>query len=97
MNTLISTSQLISSSEARKSFGRLLKQLSKSQYYVILDHGKVTAFLVHPNHLDTLSFMSNFPSAEELRAGEGRYTQEISQALEALSKIKKRDLPKLLR
>ncbi|OGJ43827.1 hypothetical protein A2974_00225 [Candidatus Peregrinibacteria bacterium RIFCSPLOWO2_01_FULL_48_20] len=93
MSLLISSDKLISSSDARKSFGKLLKTVAKEGYYVILENGKIRAFLVNP---ELLKDENLFPSGKELRKW-GRYTDEISEALEDIEKLDPSDLPDLLK
>lgn len=93
MSLLISSDKLISSSDARKSFGKLLKKVAKEGYYVILENGKIRAFLVNP---ELLKDENLFPSGKELRKW-GRYTHEISEALEEIEKLDPSELPPLLR
>lgn len=95
---IISTTRLISASEARKRFGQLLADVHENEknYYVILENGKVAALLVHPHWLQE-TIGEDFPDLEKLRVEWGRYAKNISQALNALEKIDSDDLPALLK
>lgn len=95
---IISTDRLISSSEARKKFGKLLEDIDENEknYYVILENGKIKALLVHPHWLKEKEG-EEFPDLEKLRREWGRYSKDISKALEHLDTLGKKDLPLLLR
>ena len=94
---IISTDRLISASEARKKLGQLLEEVHahSKNYYVILENGKIAALLVHPDWLKEKSG-EEFPDLEKLRKEWERYSKDISEAMENLEKIEKKDLPLLL-
>lgn len=93
----VSIDRLISSSEARKRFGFLLKEVSSDEmkYFVILDNGKVSALLVNPewfsDHEDA------FPDLSTLRKSWKRSQKSVESALKKLDKVKPEQLPKFLR
>lgn len=95
---IISTDRLISSSEARSQFGKLVGEVSKNEgsYFVILENGKVAALLVNPNWLKDKN-EENFPDLEKLRSDWNRYTTEIEEAMKQLDDMDKTTLPKLLK
>lgn len=95
---IISTDHLISSSEARSKFGKLLGEITENEknYFVILENGKVTALLVHPNWLKENND-EQYPDLEKLRQDWSRYQEEISNAMENLENIEQDKLPKLLK
>lgn len=97
MSLTISTDRLISSSEARKVFGKLLKDVSKNagNYFAILENGKLAAILVHPNWLKDEAD-DTFPNLEQLRQDWNRYSQDINEAMDHLLTLDKDKLPKLL-
>lgn len=94
---IISTDRLISSSEARSRFGKLLDEVSVNtgNYFVILENGKIAALLVHPDWLRDKS--EDFPDLEKLREDWGRYSGKIQDAMQNLEKLDKCNLPKLLK
>jgi hypothetical protein len=94
---VISTDRLIGSSEARKKFGKLLKEVSAEEknYYVIMENGKVTALLVHPHWLQEKEG-HDFPNLEELRREWSRYTEDVSDAMDKIVEMDEKDLPPLL-
>lgn len=98
MAIIISTDRLISSSEARKKFGKLLDDIDENEknYYVILDNGKVKALLVNP-HMLIEQGEEEFPDLEKLRRSWDRYSNQVSEALSKLDKMDPKDLPPLLR
>ncbi len=95
---IISTDRLISSSQARMQFGKLVDEVSKNtgNYFVILENGKVAALLVNPAWLKD-GDGNEFPDLESLRKDWGRYTGDIEDAMDNLEKMGKSDLPKLLK
>ena len=95
---IISTDRLISSSDARSQFGKLVGEVSKNEgsYFVILDNGKVAALLVNPNWLKDKN-EENFLDLETLRSDWNRYTTEIEEAMKQLDSLDKTTLPKLLK
>lgn len=94
---IISTDRLISSSEARNQFGKLVGEVSENEgsYFVILENGKVAALLVNPNWLKDKD-QENFPDLEKLRSDWNRYSTEIKDAMKQLGDLDKNALPKLL-
>lgn len=94
---IISTERLISSSEARNKFGKLLKDIAgnESSYYVILDNGKVSALLVHPNWLKDEE-KDGFPDLEKLREDWDRHSKPVARALDTIMSMNKKQLPSLL-
>ncbi len=98
MGIIISTDNLIPSSEARKKIGQLIDDIQKNNgnYYVILDNGKIAALLVHPDWLKD-KMDTEFTSLEKIREEWNRYTKDISASLEKLEKMDKKDLPALLK
>lgn len=98
MGIIISTDNLIPSSEARKRIGQLIDDIQKNEgnYYVLLNNGKVAALLVHPDWLEG-KMDAEFTSLEKLRTEWNRYTKDISTSLDKLEKMDKKDLPELLK
>lgn len=97
MELLISTDRLISSSEARKRFGCLLKEVASSQehYFVILDNGKVSALLVNPEWM-AIQSDKKFPNIKVLRQSWKSSKEPLQKAFKNLDKISVDQLPKLL-
>ena len=95
---VISTDRLVSSSEARQKFGKLIAEVSanKGNYFVILDNGKVAALLVNPDWLKGKQD-EEFPDLERLREDWSRYTENISEAMDHLMDLEEKQLPPLLR
>ncbi len=95
---VISTDRLISSSEARNKFGKLLKDISinEGNYFVIMDNGKVSALLVHPKWLKDENG-DGFPDLEKLREEWDRYSQPVAEAMEILMTMDQEALPALLK
>lgn len=94
---IISTDRLINASEARQKFGQLLSVVSAAttNYYVILENGKVRALLVNPKWFQE-KVGGIFPELETLRSDWGRHTVLISETLQNLRQKKKKNFPKLL-
>ncbi|GEM_PF-6694850 len=95
MPIAITTDRLISATEARRHFGKLLSEVAhnSSAYFVILDNGKVSGVLGNQEMFQG----KNFASLPEIRKDWDRHTGAISDALQKLSKKKRKDLPKLFR
>lgn len=95
---IISTDRLISASEARNKFGKLLDDISTNEgnYFVILDNGKVTALLVHPQWLKEKND-EKFPDLEELRSDWNRYSAKVTEAVEHIASLDQDALPALLK
>lgn len=98
MGIIISTDRLVSSSEARQKFGKLLDEIQENEknYFVILENGKVTALLVHP-HILNMGISEESFDLEKLRREWSRYTKEAASALEKLETKGEKELPLLLR
>lgn len=98
MSLTISTDRLISSSEARKVFGKLLKDIAKNagNYFAILENGKLAAILVHPNWLKDEA-NDSFPNLEQLRQDWTRHAADITKAMEKIMELDQAQLPKLLK
>lgn len=94
---IISTDRLINASEARQKFGHLLSVVSAetTNYYVILENGRVRALLVNPQWFQE-KMGGVFPELENLRSDWGRNTALVSETLKNLRHKKKKNLPKLL-
>jgi len=97
MSLLISSDKLISSSDARKSFGKLLKTVSseEGEYFVILENGKIRALLVSPDWIEERS-KETFPSLGTIRKSWDRNEEAITEALENLVTIPRNKRPPLL-
>lgn len=98
MSMLISTHNLINSSEARKNFAQLMQEVSadEEKYFVILENGKVKALLVNPHWIEK-GLAGEFPVLKSLRVDWTRNQDLVDEALETLQKSPKDKLPKLLR
>ncbi|MBI2634058.1 hypothetical protein HYW82_00105 [Candidatus Peregrinibacteria bacterium] len=95
---IVSTDRLITASEARNKFGKLLDEISKNSknYFVILDNGKVAGLLVAPDWLRDRDEV-DYPDLETLRQEWDRYTQDISDAMDNIIATDSNDLPALLK
>lgn len=97
MAFLVSTDRLITSSEARKCFGKLIKDVSthKDSYFVILDNGKIAALIVSPLFLQKSTDVV-LPNLENIRSLWPRYSEEVRESLANLDAVDEKKLPKLL-
>lgn len=95
---MISTDRMINAAEARKSFGKMLQSvaLDSTNYFVILQNGKLAALLVHPLWLKEKA-NGEFPNLEELRGSWRLRSADLGNALSTLSKLDKKHLPSLLK
>lgn len=95
---IISTDRLITASEARNKFGKLLDEIAKNSknYFVILDNGKVAGLLVAPDWLKD-NDETEYPDLEKLRQEWDRYTEDISSAMDNIMTMDKSALPLLLK
>jgi hypothetical protein len=98
MSMLISTHNLINSSEARKNFAQLMQEVSadEEKYFVILENGKVKALLVNPHWIEK-GLAGEFPVLKSLRVDWTRNQDLVEEALETLQNTPKNKVPKLLR
>jgi len=98
MSLLVSSQNLINSSEARKTFGHLLEEVSldEEKYFVILENGRVKALLVNPHWIEK-GLSGDFPALKSLRMDWSRHQEGVEAALDILASTPANKLPKLLR